>query len=465
MNLKLSSLTHQFTRPGTVAFYNSLSLRPIFLGEEVAKTIQTEFASPGTDPDDFISRYSQQIKGCDQLIEAMQQTKILVGADVSETEVIKWFAGHHTGHPYISIMYLILTDRCNLGCDYCFIVNKFDEEHSCADMSTATANAALQTFARAAKQKPEHFDEEKTIILYGGEPTMNKATLRFILEKIAEMKQTDELPEKTVVSLNTNGTLFTPELAKLLKEHRVAVAISVDGDQWAHDSARHHKNGQPTYQEVLKGIQVCRDNGLEVGLSCTLNQASIDRFDETLDMIINKLKIMSLGFNIVLSGPKYPLGVDYDLTASQKIIKAFQRFRQLGIVEDRIMRKIDSFVKGEVYAFDCGATGGGQLVVAPDGRIGICHGYLGTGKYFSGHVNDASYDPLQDPGIQEWSRRSPLNMTACHNCSALGICGGGCPMYADDLKGNIWELDERFCIHAKTTLEWMIWDLYEQSQQ
>ncbi|QQS61240.1 MAG: SPASM domain-containing protein [Candidatus Moraniibacteriota bacterium] len=63
---------------------------------------------------------------------------------------------------------------------------------------------------------------------------------------------------------------------------------------------------------------------------------------------------------------------------------------------------------------------------------------------------------------QFWSRRSSLFMGQCQECVALGICGGGCPLQADIEKGSIWELDDRFCVHSKRTLEWLIWDLYEK---
>lgn len=56
------------------------------------------------------------------------------------------------------------------------------------------------------------------------------------------------------------------------------------------------------------------------------------------------------------------------------------------------------------------------------------------------------------------------NIFQCKNCPALGICGGGCPFQAEIEKGSIWDLDERFCIHAKLTLEWLIWDLLKQTQ-
>lgn len=60
--------------------------------------------------------------------------------------------------------------------------------------------------------------------------------------------------------------------------------------------------------------------------------------------------------------------------------------------------------------------------------------------------------------------RSPLNMPECQDCPALGICGGGCPYQSELEMGSIWALDKRFCIHAKMTLEWLIWDLFKQTQ-
>jgi uncharacterized protein len=56
-------------------------------------------------------------------------------------------------------------------------------------------------------------------------------------------------------------------------------------------------------------------------------------------------------------------------------------------------------------------------------------------------------------------------MNQCQDCPALGICGGGCPHNADRTKGSIFELDERFCVHANTVLEWLIWDLYNSARE
>jgi uncharacterized protein len=102
------------------------------------------------------------------------------------------------------------------------------------------------------------------------------------------------------------------------------------------------------------------------------------------------------------------------------------------------------------------------VVILPDGKIGVCHAYSGTGEFF---INpDSKFDPFEHPFWKEWSKRSPLNMPQCYGCEALTICGGGCPHNADINKGSIWEIDDHFCIHAKETLNWLIWDLYEQTK-
>jgi hypothetical protein len=55
---------------------------------------------------------------------------------------------------------------------------------------------------------------------------------------------------------------------------------------------------------------------------------------------------------------------------------------------------------------------------------------------------------------------SILNITAESN--QMVTLGGGCALNAKANGKSIWDLDERFCIHAKATLEFLIWDLFEQ---
>lgn len=127
-----------------------------------------------------------------------------------------------------------------------------------------------------------------------------------------------------------------------------------------------------------------------------------------------------------------------------------------------MMRKLDAFTKAQVYYSDCAATAGGQIVIAPNGQVGICHGCLYNKKYFVTDVNDIDFNCIENEAFIEWSQLTPINHEECLDCPALGICGGGCLINAMYLKeGNtIHSLDTRFCTHSKMTLDFLIRDLY-----
>ena len=78
------------------------------------------------------------------------------------------------------------------------------------------------------------------------------------------------------------------------------------------------------------------------------------------------------------------------------------------------------------------------------------------------NISDDDFIAIDDPTFIEWSKLTPLNNEECYSCPALGICGGGCPINAMNLKpdNTIHSIDERFCVHSKKTLEFFINDLY-----
>ncbi|MBU2025998.1 FibroRumin system radical SAM peptide maturase [Patescibacteria group bacterium] len=456
-----TTFTHVFENGSVCALYNSLKLKPIFVESEMVEVIK-RFGNGATLSEIITDTSPEQGNKLERLLPALDDAKILVDAEGTDDEIIQFFRDHHTGHPYVSIAYFILTDACNFGCKYCFVESRMPKGYRFRMMSTETVEKGLDFFCRLIRLKPEFFEEEKTIVIYGGEPLMNNDAFISLLKGIQERKQDGRLPKKTEISMVTNAALVTSETARLLADHKVNVAVSIDGDEAATNSARQYKDGKLVFADVVHGFNILREAGTNVGVSCTLSQRSVDDFDSTMETILERLKVDSLGFNIVLSGNDYEVSGDYDEKAARAIIKAFETFRKRNVFEDRIMRKVDSFVKSELYAFDCGAAGGGQIVIAPDGQVGICHGYLGSRKHFATTIDDATFNPQNDSVFMEWSRRSPLNMDICRECPALGICGGGCPLNADFEEGSIWGLDKRFCTHCKTTLDWLIWDLYNQ---
>lgn len=459
--LFLSRYAYFFTRSSIVACYHSLRMKPVYISRDFLPML--EKIRKGETINNVLSLIDSANKkeAFLKTVEALKDAKILINDPENDEKVRRHFLSL-LGKPYPHLAYFILSEKCNFRCKYCFIKNQESSDFKSKDMTIEVALRGLDFFCDLIKKDSRQFELEKTIVFYGGEPLMNWKVLEVLLTRIEEYIQEGKLPTEMTLNMVTNGSLINNEIAQKLKNHNVQVSISIDGDAFATNASRVYADGRPVYQDIKRGFSICRNNGMDIGASCTLSEASIEDFDKTMSVLLDECKVTNLGFNLMITGGE-ELDQDYNERAAKFIIDAFKVFREKGVYEDRIMRKVGSFIESKVWPFDCGATGGNQIVIAPDGCVGICHGFLAEKKYFPTNVWDDKFDIENDFTYKEWSMRSPLNMEKCQNCFALGICGGGCPFQSEIEKGSIWELDERFCVHAKMTLEWLLWDLYNSS--
>ena len=455
--LFLSRYAHFFEQKPVIACYHSLRMIPVYIPEMLLPIIK-KFEG-GSDLQillPFVDKENQETLL--KAVDALKNAKVLIQDSEEDKEAIDYFMDL-LGKPYSHLIYFILTEKCNFRCGYCFVKNN----DPLGNMTEDVAIKGLDFFCRLIAEDPEQFDLEKTIVFYGGEPLLNWSVFEMLLSKIKGYIESGKLPQKTTLNLVTNGSLLTPEIARILKDHNVQVSISIDGDDFATNSSRIYASGEPVYQDVKRGFKICKEAGMNIGASCTLSEASIHNFDATMRVLLDECGVSNLGLNLLIAdGNK--MDNSYNERAAKFILDAFQIFRKRGVYEDRIMRKANAFIERTVWPFDCGASGGNQVVIAPDGDVGVCHGFVGKKKYFPTNVYDNDFNIRNDKDFKEWSMRSPLNMLECQSCFALGICGGGCPYQSELETGSIWGLDKRFCVHAKMTLEWLIWDLYKQMQ-
>lgn len=460
INLRLSRFTHFVPLGEHVAVYNALNLALLFLPKDVVRKI--EVASKQQSLDDLLVGSSEEQEKMRDVVQQMESWHMLVPFGYDEMSDLEGIRQRLDQQP-IGILYLLLTDRCNFACRYCFIEGGFVDGCQGFSMTPDVAKQGVDLFAQTLRNNPGGTVGEPRIILYGGEPLMNLNTLRFVLEYVKAQREQGALPDNTGIVLNTNASLITPQIARLLKEHNVVVSVSIDGTQVLHDSNRVYLSGKGTFRAVMKGFQTLKTLGVSNSISCTITWENVEHLKEVLRWFIEELGIRSLGFNIQRSSETITVVSPLEFTqkASEAIIECFKLAREMGVYEDRIMRKVNAFVEGRTYFNDCAGCGQ-QLVVTPTGEVGVCHGLWGTKQYFVPY--DSTLDPHAHPYWAEWRRRSPLSMEQCVNCITLGICGGGCPQQSLLARGTIWGLDEAFCIHAKITLDFLINDLFEQMQ-
>jgi uncharacterized protein len=436
-----SRYTHRFEKEGVTAFFHALRMLPVYMPSASAAIITGHIEKGEALPPALAGAVKRLVRA--KILSPSRDFDDLVIAKARET----------MDTLTVKIVYFILTEACNFDCSYCHVKKETPPGHQTRAMSRETARDGVDAYARLVDTAPE---ARRMIILYGGEPLLNVPAIEEIVRRVETHKAAGTLPLDVELSIITNGSILNAETAAFLKTHGIQIAVSIDGGEAA-NSCRVFAGGGETYNAVMAGIKAAREAGCDVSLSVTLSEESLGRFDETL-AFIDDAGCKEFVFNMMIAND--PADSSLADRTAEALIKAYQYFRPKGIKEDRMIRKASAFNAGEIYAFDCAAAGANQIAIAPEGTIGLCHVQVGSRTGFAGHVSDVSFDPKNVPAFVEWSRRTPLNMEACHDCAALGICGGGCPYNAKRKHGSIWDMDDRFCIHAKKTLEWLIWDLF-----
>lgn len=436
-----------------VALYNSLTLEVAFL----KKSFLRQHQRGGT----FIASND----GPKRVLQSLYKLGLLVK---DETEDYKVYREHQKvlDEPSINILYLLLTDACNLRCRYCYFLAHTPQDYRPSFMKKETAIRALNLFARCVKRSVAKGHPEQHIVLYGGEPTLNKEVLLTTLRYIDELKEKGLFPETVSATLNTNGILLDKEILSQCKKSETTIAISIDGPKEIHDQMRVYASGKGTFDEVIRSYRLIQQSGVKTGVSVTIDRHNLFQMKEIVRWFTEKLGAKSIGFNILIeNATKQKIG-EHDYYAeivACELIKSFKVARTLGLYEDRMMRRVKNFINKTPVLSDCGGCGL-QIVVSPDAKIGVCQAFCSEKKFFVEEPFE-TFEPELHPFWKRWRRLSPLNKETCKSCIALGNCGGGCPYNAYRIKGDINAIDERFCAHAKATTRFLIQDLWEKQKK
>ncbi len=431
---------------GTIAVYHSLLIRTVFLTDQEKNGIES-----------YLKEKKHLNENLKKTFNYLFNNYYIVDSDEDDNSLYQQCIGM-IYPPAISNVYIVVTENCNFNCKYCFISERITSNDNNKTMSRAVAKASVKLLQRTYEQQQHDYD--KTITFYGGEPLLNFDIIKYFIHEVKNTKLTAYWPHDVKYALISNGSLLTKEHISFFKEWGIALSISYDVDRKSH-SNRTNKVGQETFDIVRQNIQLCMDENMPYSLSITISEDTIQNRETILKDIIN-LNPITIAFNMLIPNKHLTPSDSYYEEATDFMIESFKQLRLTGIYEDRMMRKVQAFVDNKLYLYDCCASGGNQYVITPDGKIGICHGYLNNRKYFSASVSDKNFDFRNSDDFAYWKLRSPLFMTECQNCECLGICGGGCPYAADVLHGSIYAIDTRFCTHAKKILRWMIKDLYAQ---
>ena len=139
---------------------------------------------------------------------------------------------------------------CNIDCKYCYYLSK--EVLAGGPGGGRMSDEVLERYIK------EYIDgvtaREVVFSWQGGEPTL--LGLPYFKKIAALQKKHRKSTQKISNDLQTNGTLLDEEWCKFLKDEEWLVGLSIDGPREMHDAYRVTKNGKPTFDLVMRGVEL-----------------------------------------------------------------------------------------------------------------------------------------------------------------------------------------------------------------
>lgn len=339
----------------------------------------------------------------------------------------------------VQTLVLHLINECNLSCTYCY-AGGGDYGKPMKTMTMETAEKAIDFLIKESKDRPNI-----SVVLFGGEPTMNWPLLKRI---VSYGKEAAEKASKTIdFSMTTNGTLLNEERIKFLAMNNIGVTVSMDGPEEWQDKFRIFNNGTGSYEIVLKNAKKLIEMRPKkpVAVRVTVNKG----FPSVKDLFYH---FMDIGFHevgfapvsaqdeaFVLNSPELWRLLDDFEQLTEDFVQAAIQDRYLGF--SNLVNVLVELHSGVNKGFACGA-GLGFMAVSPSGDLFLCHRFNEQQEYKMGDIFN---------GINQDFQKELLgslhvdNKTTCSSCALKHTCSGGCYYEALEQMGEITSPNLHYC--------------------
>lgn len=174
--------------------------------------------------------------------------------------------------PFAKPLYVMLKSigaTCNLGCTYCYYLEKKElyPEKGKTLMSDELLERFIIQYIEAQTMQPILFT------WHGGEPLMRDISF---YKKALELQRKYARGKQVTNTLQTNGTLLNDKWCEFFRENNFLIGISIDGAKPFHDKYRTTKDLRPTFDHVMRGINLLKKHNVEYNIMGVVNDFNID---------------------------------------------------------------------------------------------------------------------------------------------------------------------------------------------
>jgi len=342
-----------------------------------------------------------------------------------------------------SSLLLKLTGACNFECTYCY------DYHPQRFKARLTFERVEEALTALLSKQPR-----LGLVFHGGEPLLRFDLMKRIVARALELAGDRS---RLSFSIQTNGSLFTPEVIEFLEQHDFSVGISLDGIDETSNGLRVNRKGRGTLEKVRsfldRNAEFVRQRCGFLAVASRASAPGIPAFATWLqDQGINSLTVsfMDLTGRAGESAANEKLGPQEAVALYAELVGMVRK----GTIRELALRNLISRIEN-LFTFQprdfchkgpCAAAND-FLVLDAEGTFRSC---------------DCVYDPFFFLGRDTWQAMEGPTHPArraiedrhdwlreqgadCSTCPLFGLCGGTCVAKAIVSRGTPLSIDPVEC--------------------
>jgi len=311
------------------------------------------------------------------------------------------------------MVWLQLTDACNLQCGYCYIQKK--PTHMMLDL-------AKNLIVKVASDCKRAGFNEVVFKFAGGEPVLRWADGKTLIDWAKGYFTDSALSVR--FHIITNGTILPASLIEYISLGKIGISLSLDGTEEWHDKQRRYLNNVGSFRDVDGNINKLLSLGIHPYILTTVTKDNVCGITKLAEYCVQHE--LSFRFSFYREVPTSPDALKND---NQQLIKELLKCYSWMADNLPIRSLYESHKFGDMNLRSpkirgCG-IGVNGMTLTSDGRLCICQYEMSNPV---GNVLDN--DVVQLIAEQDHYRLAENRVEqipVCIDCEWRFICGGGCP--------------------------------------
>ncbi len=333
----------------------------------------------------------------------------------------------------ISLLILKMVGHCNLACTYCYDYNSVTYRRQ---LSAANARQAIT-------QAIDLAGPTLRLLFHGGEPLLALDHMRELT--VFARAEADKRGKVLQLSVQTNGTRFSPEaVAFLLREH-FDIGLSIDGPPEMHDRHRVDHAGRGSHARIEEALRTYPELCARMGVLTTVTRDNVGALPQVA-RYVRDLGIATWDISVFQGagrGEQEPARFAPD---SGALIHAYVELLdgiEAGDYDDLEVCPVLHYLRNILFASrsnmclrggGCGAARE-LMSIDVDGRIDACDCIQEPGLRL-GSLESVSLAEARSSDVARSIRaRSEATLIPCASCDVRAFCGGTCLAKAGHLSG------------------------------